>query len=102
VLHAAALDRRIARVITQESPALLRLGVERPIHRHIYEVAVPGMLTKYDLDDLLRMIAPRPVTVINPVDLLGRPFLATQWRQMIVAPAEVVHRGRRDPLPAWR
>jgi len=102
VLHAAALDRRIARVVIQDSPALLRLGVERPIHRHIFEVAVPGMLTKYDLDDLLRVIAPRPITVINPVDLLGRPFLGTQWRQMVATPVELVHRGRRDPLPAWR
>jgi hypothetical protein len=78
------------------------LGVERPIHRHIYEVAVPGMLTKYDLDDLVRVIAPRPVTIINPVDLLERPLHATQVRQMVAAPAEIVMRGRRDPLPVLR
>jgi len=102
VLHAAALDNRIARVITQESPAVLRLGVERPIHRHIFEVAVPGMLTKYDLDDLIRIISPRPVTVINPVDLLQRPLLTAQYRQMVTAPAEVILRGRRDALPMPR
>jgi cephalosporin-C deacetylase-like acetyl esterase len=102
VLHAAALDSRIARVLTQQSPPVLRLGVERPIHRHIYEVAVPGMLTKYDLDDLVRAIAPRPVTIINPVDLLERPLHATQVRQMVAAPAEIVLRGRRDPLPVLR
>ncbi|MBL9209019.1 MAG: prolyl oligopeptidase family serine peptidase, partial [Opitutaceae bacterium] len=99
VLHAAALDGRIARVMTQQSPALLRLGVDRPIHRHIYEVAVPGMLTAYDLDDLLRAIAPRPVTVINPVDLLERPVHTPQYRQLVSAPGAVVVRGRRDPLP---
>lgn len=99
VLHAAALDRRIARVMTHQSPALLRLGVDRPIHRHIYEVAVPAMLTAYDLDDLIRGIAPRPVTIINPVDLLERPVHTPQFRQMVSAPAEVVVRGRRDALP---
>ncbi len=99
VLHAAALDRRIARVVTHESPALLRLGVDRPIHRHIYEVAVPGMLKHYDLDDLIRAIAPRPVTVVNPVDLLQRPIHTPQYRQMVGAPVEGVVRGRRDPLP---
>lgn len=99
VLHAAALDRRIARVLTHESPALLRLGVDRPIHRHIYEVAVPGMLNHYDLDDLMRAIAPRPVTVINPVDLLQRPIHTPQYRQMVSAPVDVVVRGRRDALP---
>lgn len=102
VLHAAALDNRIAKVITQQSPAVLRLGVERPIHRHIFEVAVPGMLTKYDLDDLIRAIAPRPVTVVNPVDLLERPIHASQYKQMVTAPAQVVLRGRRDPLPVAR
>lgn len=97
-LHAAALDGRIARVATFQSPALLRLGVERPIHRHIYEVAVPGMLNSYDLDDLIRLIAPRPVTVMNPVDLLDRPLHVSEYKQMVNAPAEVVLRGRRDPL----
>jgi dienelactone hydrolase len=99
VLHAAALDRRIARVMTHQSPALLRLGVDRPIHRHIYEVAVPSMLTAYDLDDLMRAIAPRPVTIINPVDLLERPLHTPQFRQLVSAPAEMVVRGRRDALP---
>jgi len=102
VLHAAALDSRIARVLTQESPALLRLGVDRPIHRHIYEVAVPGMLNHYDLDDVIRAIAPRPVTVINPVDLLQRPVHSPQYRQMVQAPVEMLVRGRRDALPALR
>ena len=100
VLHAAALDNRIARVVTQQSPPVLRLGVERPIHRHIFEVAVPAMLTKYDLDDLMRVIAPRPVTLINPVDLLDRPLLTANVRKMVPASAEVVLRGRRDGLPA--
>jgi hypothetical protein len=100
VLHAAALDQRIARVVTQQSPPVLRLGVERPVHHHIFEVAVPGMLTKYDLDDLMRAIAPRPVMLINPVDLLERPLPAGQLRTMVPPSAEVVLRGRRDELPA--
>jgi hypothetical protein len=102
VLHAAALDGRIARVMTHQSPALMRLGVDRPIHRHVYEVAVPAMLTGYDLDDLIRLIAPRPVTIINPVDLLERPVHTPQFRQMVSAPVEVVVRGRRDPLPDFK
>jgi cephalosporin-C deacetylase-like acetyl esterase len=99
VLHAAVLDARIARVVTQQSPALLRLGVERPIHRHIYEVAVPGMLARYDLDSLIRAIAPRPVTVVNPVDLLDHPLHASEYRGLVNAPADLVVRGRHDPLP---
>lgn len=102
VLHAAALDERIGRVMTQQSPAVLRLAVERPIHRHVYEVAVPGMLLRYDLDDLLRLIAPRPVTIVNPVDLLEKPLHTPQYRQLVNAPGKMVVRGRRDPLPDWK
>jgi dienelactone hydrolase len=99
VLHAAALDNRIARVVTQQSPAVLRFGVERPIHHHIFEVAVPGMLKKYDLDDLMRAIEPRSLMLINPVDLLERPLTTGQVRTLAPASAEVVLRGRRDSLP---
>lgn len=99
VLHAAALDPRIRRVVTQQSPALLRLGVDRPIHQHIFEVAVPGMLRAYDLDDLLRAIAPRPVAVVNPVDLLEKPLHTPWYRDLVKAPGEVLLRGRRDALP---
>jgi hypothetical protein len=99
VLHAGALDNRIARVVTQQSPPVLRLGVERPIHHHLFEVAVPGMLKKYDLDDLMRAIAPRSVMLINPVDLLECPLLTAQVRKMIPTSVEVAVRGRRDELP---
>jgi hypothetical protein len=57
------------------------------------------MLAKYDLDSLIRAIAPRPVTVINPVDLLERPIHASEYRRLVSAPVQVVLRGRRDPLP---
>jgi cephalosporin-C deacetylase-like acetyl esterase len=98
-LHAALLDSRISHVVTQQSPAVLRLGVERPIHRHIYEVAVPGMLASYDLDNLIAAIAPRKVTIVNPVDLLDRPMRTKEYRQLVSAPVEVILRARRDPLP---
>jgi hypothetical protein len=58
------------------------------------------MLAKYDLDDLMRAIAPRPVMLINPVDLLDRPLMSGLVRQMVPASAEVLLRGRRDDLPA--
>jgi dienelactone hydrolase len=98
VLQAGVLDRRINRVVTQQAPAALRLAVERPVHRHLFEVAMPGVLTRYDLEDLIRAMAPRAVTVVNPVDLLERALHTPQYRAWVNAPVEVVIRGKRDAL----
>ena len=74
VLHAAALDLRIRRVLVENSLASYRSILDEPLHKNISEVMVPGILRKYDIDDLIKAIAPRPVTVIhrNPSDPL--PF----------------------------
>lgn len=110
LLHAAVLDERIGRVVLQQALAAYRLAVERPIHRHLYEVAIPGVLRRYDLDDLLLALHPRRVTVVNPVDALGRPLRLAEYRalcgkmlesnQRLGSPdrVAVVYRSARDPL----
>ena len=65
VLHAAALDSRIRRVLVENSLASYRSILDEPLHRNISEVMIPGVLQKYDIDDLVKAIAPRPVTVIH-------------------------------------
>jgi cephalosporin-C deacetylase-like acetyl esterase len=82
VLHAAALDDRIQQVVLEAAPALYRLAVDRPIHRHIHEMAPPGVLRKYDLDELAAAIAPRKVTVLNPADTLGEPLRIAEFREL--------------------
>ena len=65
VLHAAALDRRITRVVVEGMPESYRDIVDEPLHRSAAEIVVPGVLRHYDIPDLIRAIAPRPVTVLN-------------------------------------
>ena len=65
VLHAAALDSRIRRVLVENSLASYRSILDEPLHRNISEVMIPGVLRKYDIEDLIKAIAPRPVTVIH-------------------------------------
>lgn len=110
VVHGALLDDRIGRVVLERAPAAYRLALERPIHRHLYEIAIPGVLRRYDLDDLLLALHPRPVKLINPVDLLDRPLRLAEYRQLCAnlfesstrlgAPERVavVYRGGRQPL----
>jgi hypothetical protein len=82
LLHAAVLDSRIRKVVIQETLALYRLAVDRPLHRNLYDVALPGVLLKYDLDDLLAAIHPRPVTIAAPADALGIPLSTREFREL--------------------
>jgi dienelactone hydrolase/pimeloyl-ACP methyl ester carboxylesterase len=73
VLHAAALDERIEKV-TLEGMVLSWTAVARtPLGKGQLANVVPGALKSYDLPDLAASIAPRPLTIQNPVDAAGRP-----------------------------
>lgn len=88
LLHAAVLDQRLGRLVLQDCLVSYRSAVDRPVHRGLYEVAIPGVVRRYDVAELVEALKPREVTFLNPVDALGRP--------MKVDGAQV--RGRRDSL----
>jgi hypothetical protein len=73
-LHVAALDARLSRVVTDGAILTWRAIVDRPLHRNASEVVVPGVLRRYDLPDLMRSVAPRPVVLVNPVDAMANPL----------------------------
>jgi dienelactone hydrolase len=71
LLHAAALDKRITRVVVEDSLASFRLIATEPLHRNAPESMIPGVLRHYDIPDLIQAIAPRKVEFRNPVDATG-------------------------------
>ncbi|HUT22912.1 MAG TPA: acetylxylan esterase, partial [Sumerlaeia bacterium] len=72
-LHAAAIDERFGEATIDRSIASWIDLVAAPLgHDHLTHV-VPFALTRYDLPDLVRAIAPRKVRVIRPVDGYGKP-----------------------------
>ena len=73
VLHAAALDERIGEVVLRRSIASWMDVVATPLCKRQLGGVVPGALERYDLPDLVRAIAPRPVTVRETVDPTGEP-----------------------------
>jgi cephalosporin-C deacetylase-like acetyl esterase len=111
LLHAAALDTRIGRVVVENTLTTYRMIVDQPIHRNASEVVVPGVLRKYDSGDLLLAVYPRPVTVINPQDAVGASVSEAEFRkdlanvfqsdQKLGQPQRIrlMARGLRDPLP---
>jgi hypothetical protein len=71
LLHAAALDKRITRVIIEDSLASFRMIATEPLHRNAPESMIPGVLRYYDIPDLIQAISPRKVEFRNPVDATG-------------------------------
>jgi cephalosporin-C deacetylase-like acetyl esterase len=103
LLYAALLDKRIGEVVVQETLASYRTVVERPVHRGVYEVAVPGALRRYDLEHIVAALAPAAVTLVNPVDAAGNPARLEPIRKQLggAGRVRVENRGRRDPLAGY-
>jgi cephalosporin-C deacetylase-like acetyl esterase len=109
MLHAAALDDRIQRVVVESSLTSYRMIVDQPVHRNVSEVVIPGVLKKYDLSTLLLAIYPRRIEVVNPKDALGEPVSEADWRKAMgnvllseakfgATRVQVQSRGPQDPL----
>ena len=71
-LYAAAFDSRIAEVTLDRMAPSYESVIRAKIHRNQWENAVVGALRHYDLPDLIRWIAPRKVTVTQPLSPLGK------------------------------
>jgi cephalosporin-C deacetylase-like acetyl esterase len=103
-LHAAALDRRINRVVVENTLMSYRRPITQALHRNLAEVALPGVLRAYDIGDLMLAIAPAPVTVVNPVDAMGVVVPDEVYRRELGyvfsgGLVKLMARGPRDPLP---
>lgn len=72
-LHAAALDERLREVTVERSIESWMDVAATPRCKNQLNQIVPLALTRYDLPDLVRAIAPRAVTIRQPVDPTGKP-----------------------------
>ena len=79
MLHAAAFDPRIKKLVLEEMLVSYHSIVTHRIHRQMFEQLVPSALKVYDLPDLANSLAPRPVWIINARNPLGQ----------VLPPAEV-------------
>jgi cephalosporin-C deacetylase-like acetyl esterase len=72
-VHAAALDPRIKKVVLERPSVSWSSVVRTPLSKGQLADVIPGVLAYYDLPDLAALIAPRPLTILNPVDAAGIP-----------------------------
>ena len=74
VLHAAAMNDRMKAVTIDGGLVSWDNVIRTPISHNQLANVVPGALKVYDLPDLAAAIAPRPLTIRNPVDAAGKPL----------------------------
>jgi len=80
-LHAAALDSRIKRLTLERSLVSWSSVVENPISYNQLSNVIPGVLKHYDLPDLTAMLAPLPLSILEPVDGMQRPISQDQLQR---------------------
>jgi hypothetical protein len=79
LLVAAASDSRIAAVQLHRTPYSIRSGLDLPLTRGLHDAVVhPGAAQLWDLDDLVRAIAPRATVWTDPVDWMRNVVVRTE------------------------
>ncbi len=83
LLHAAVLEPHIRRITIEHTLSTYASVVNVPVHRHVAESVIPGVLLDYDLDDLMIAVAPRKISVVNPVDGAGAALDEAAFRAQL-------------------
>jgi len=96
-LQAAVLDRRFRKVFVRDVLASYKLASEAPVTRNLPEIALPGVLKFYDMPDLVTVLAPRDVVMINPLDPVWRSLRQKDFAK-IFAPSQHLRWYPIEPL----
>ncbi|MSV27508.1 MAG: hypothetical protein EXQ52_02005 [Bryobacterales bacterium] len=70
-LIAGALDPRISKVSLDRTPNSWRSALDQPLHRDLHAALIPGFALRWDLEDIIRAISPRPVAWTDPTNWMG-------------------------------
>jgi hypothetical protein len=93
LLHAAAVDTRLSRLIVEGNLVSYQAVGAVPVHRDIEDLVVPGVLGRYDLPDLAAAVAPRAVALRNLISPTGRPLFRAEMQAAYAYPVRV---GKAD------
>lgn len=73
VLFAAALDDRIGSVVLERMVVSYESVVRQRVSRGQWENAITGVLRHIDLPEIARLILPKSVRLVDPVNAMGQP-----------------------------
>jgi hypothetical protein len=77
-LHAAVLEPRFKEVVLENGLTSWSSVVKSPKTQDQLANVVPGILATYDLPDLAALLAPRKLTITNPLDPTGKSITQGQ------------------------
>lgn len=98
VLLAAALDEHVAGVAAEQTVTSWYAITQAKLHEGVAEIVVPGVLRDFDLPDLVNLIAPRPLWLVDPRTPGGGRSQAPEWPRPWV---RVVERPEDWPVMKW-
>lgn len=97
-LLAAALDEDIAGVAAEQTVTSWYAITQAKLHEGTAEIVVPGVLRDFDLPDLVNLIAPRPLWLVDPRTPGGGRSEAPEWPRQWV---RIVERPEDWPVTRW-
>jgi hypothetical protein len=77
-LHTALLEPRIQKLTLVRSLVSWSSVAENPISYNQLTNVIPGVLKHFDLPDLAAKLVPTPLSIVDPVDGMGRPISQDQ------------------------
>lgn len=97
-LIATALDEQAAGVVAEQTITSWYAVTQARLHEGTAEIVVPGVLRDFDLPDLVSLITPRPLWLVNPRAPGGGHADAAEYPRAWV---RVVERGEDWPAAKW-
>jgi hypothetical protein len=98
LLHAAVLEQWIRQITIESTLSTYASIVDADVHRNVAESIVPGVLLHYDLDDLMIAMAPRSISIVQPVsgsgDALTEASFHDQFTSVLQADQSLGWNGR--------
>jgi dienelactone hydrolase len=91
-LHAAVFEPRAVRITLEGMVVSWSKVATTPQAKNQLANVVPGALEAYDLPDLAGFLAPRPLTIRNPVDAQGNPISQAELEE-VYAPVRERYRA---------
>jgi hypothetical protein len=64
-LHALLFDSKVARLELHDAPASYAAFLREPVRRNWYSCTVPGILERYDIPDLIRLVGQQRISIVN-------------------------------------
>lgn len=72
VLLAAAAEPRIKKIWLDRTPVSLRAALHQTVNTQLFDAVIPGFALHWDLDDLVKAMASRPVMWTDPANWMNK------------------------------